>query len=84
MLKRHKCSDTPNARHEIIIVITKQAGVVNRCWGGPDTSAVMTEIVVNFLRLLLRIYIYIYMVGARGDLVVKALRYKSAGRGSDF
>ena len=61
MLKRHKCSDTLNARYEIIIVITKQAGVVNRCWGGPDTPAVMTEIFVNFLRLLLLIYIYIYI-----------------------
>ena len=28
-------------------------------------------------------YIYIYIYGARGGVVVKALRYKQAGRGFD-
>jgi hypothetical protein len=73
VLKRHKYTDTPNARYDVIIIITNQARVVNLCCGGPETTAVMTEIFVNLLRLHMRIYIYIYVCvwggGGRGRAV---------------
>ena len=42
-----------------------------------------SECVSMYVCVYIYIYIYIYIYGPRGVVVVKALRYKPAGRGFD-
>jgi len=57
--------------------------IINVCRSSTTRYSSQTNKIVSFWPDF-QIYIYIYIIiGARGGVVVKALRYKPAGRGFD-